>query len=281
MKIETAISSAIAELEKAVVPDARRDAKTMLAALVGCDLAFIVAHPEYSLSAEEEKSFLDAVARRAKREPLQYILGRQEFYELDLIVTPDVLIPRPETEILVEEAIGLLGKYDDPYFCEVGIGSGCIAVAILANISSAKAIGVDVSASAIEIAAQNAVRHGVRERLELIQSDIFESLRDEKFDAIVSNPPYVPEKHLLSLQREVRDFEPAIALTAGPDGLLVIEKLIRKSPGFLRPQGFLLMEIGWDQSVRVKGMFDPEIWTSVVFHQDLQGIDRIVVARLN
>jgi len=244
------------------------------------DRAFIYAHPEYRLSAVESILFKAVIRRRSSHEPFQYITGRQEFYGLEFYVTPDVLIPRPETEILVEAAIKQFREQEQFKFLEVGIGSGCISVSILANLPRANALGSDVSYKALVVAGNNAEANRVSDRLELQISNVYESVDDREFDLIVSNPPYVADPDLPRLQREVRDFEPRTALSGGPDGLDIVRRLIAEAPKLLKPNGMLMMEIGWDQSERVSKIFDAGGWKSIEMLPDLQGIPRIVVAKI-
>ncbi len=262
------------------IAEPRREAGSLLALTLEKGKTFLIAHPEYELSGEEENRFKNFLSRRASREPLQYIAGKQEFYGLDFAITRDVLIPRPETESIVESAIEILRGKVDSRFCEVGIGSGCIAVSILHRIKTARAVGLDISPEALEIAERNAQTHDVLNRLELKISDVFEILQNEKFDLIASNPPYIPNKEIEGLQAEVRGFEPLAALTDGADGLSIIRKIIVESPQFLNETGFLLMEIGFGQADKVREMFAPEIWRLVDILPDLQGIPRTVKARL-
>lgn len=266
-------------LHSSGIIQSRREAYLLLALALKKDKTFLIAHPEYELSGEEEKRFKDFLIRRASREPFQYIAGKQEFYGLDFATTKDVLIPRPETELIVETAIEILRAKRNLNFCEVGIGSGCIAVSILHKIKTARAIGLDISPKALEIAAGNAATHEVSNRLELKISDVFEVLQNEKFDLIISNPPYIPSEEIENLQAEVRDFEPIIALTDGDDGLSIIEKIIVESPKFLNKEGFLLLEIGFGQADKVREIFEPEIWRVVEILPDLQGIPRMVKAQ--
>ena len=258
------------------VADPHRESVSLLARALGKDKTFLYAHPEYALAYDERKLFESYLARRAGREPFQYITGVQEFYGLEFEVTPGVLIPRPETEMVVDQALRLFREFNTPNFCEIGVGSGCISVTILHELRTARAVAVDVSMTALEVSRRNAARHGVAERLSLIESDVFDSLTDHTFDAIVSNPPYVPVREFAGLQAEVRDFEPQVALTDGSDGLSIIRRIIDESPRFLRPRGWLLMEIGFDQSEKVSLMFAPEIWESPKLLPDLQGIPRLV-----
>lgn len=265
-------------LQSGGIAEPRREANSLLASALQKDKTFLVAHPEYELSNEEEKHLQNFLQRRASREPFQYIVGRQEFYGLDFEVNRNVLIPRPETELMVETAIKILRAKNGSKFCEVGIGSGCIAVSILHIVKTARAIGLDISPEALKVAAGNAATHEVLNRLELKISDVFEVLKDEKFDLIVSNPPYIPNKDVGDLQAEVRDFEPVIALTDGKDGLSIIEKIIVEAPQLLNANGFLLLEIGFAQADKVREMFSVEIWRAVEILPDLQGIPRTVKA---
>jgi release factor glutamine methyltransferase len=265
-------------LQASGIAEPRREAVSLLAFALQKNQTFLIAHSEYELSDAEEKNFRSFLQRRARREPFQYITGKQEFYGLDFIVTPDVLIPRPETELIVENALEILSLRENSRFCEVGIGSGCISVAILHEFPAASAIGLDVSEKALQIAELNAAKHNVSERLKLRLSDVFSALKNEKFDLIVSNPPYIPRDEIENLQAEVKDFEPLNALTDG-GGLAIIEKIIRNAPQFLKPGGFLLIEIGFGQADEVRRLFAAGIWQNVEFLPDLQGIPRTVRAQ--
>lgn len=267
-------------LQSSGVSQPSREANSLLAFALEKDRTFLVAHSEYELNGEEETRFQDFLARRARREPFQYITGRQEFYGLDFLVTEDVLIPRPETELIVENAIEILRSKEKAKICEVGIGSGCISTAILRNVETARAIGLDISEKALNIARKNSETHRVSERLKLEISDVFAALTNEKFDLIVSNPPYISSEDIENLQAEVRDYEPVAALTDGKDGFSIIEKITNESPKFLKENGFLLMEIGFNQAEEVGRMFSPEVWRAVEVLPDLQGIPRMVKAEV-
>jgi release factor glutamine methyltransferase len=218
---------------------------------------------------------------------LQYIKGTQEFYGLDFEVNENVLIPRPETELLVETALETLKGTDSPLVCDVGTGSGCIAVSLLHARRDARALALDVSSAALEVAARNAARWRVADRIDFLVSDCFDALAPNehaaaaRFDLVASNPPYVAEDDLEGLQREVRDHEPRVALTPGGDGLSVIRRLVSESPRHLKPGGHLLLEIGFGQHERVAALVDPRVWTLLDIHRDLQGIPRTVALRLN
>lgn len=278
MNINEHLKLATRILQASGIAEAVREAKSLLAFALNKNQTFLVARSEYELAGEEEKRFENYLNRRARREPFQYITGVQEFFGLDFAVTPDVLIPRPETELIVEAAIEILKTGEK--FCEVGIGSGCISIAILHELKTASAIGLDISGAALKIAKTNAESHRVSARLELKMSDVYENLSDEKFSLIVSNPPYISTEEIKILQPEVREFEPLTALTDGADGFSIIEKIIKGAPRFLKRGGFLLMEIGFKQSTEVLKMFDKPVWNEVKVLPDQQGIPRTVKARI-
>ncbi len=280
-RIDELISEASEILRLSGISEARREAKSLLALALNRGASHIFAHPEYDLTEEEHAKFNIFVKRRSNREPFQHISGKQEFWGLDFRVSPEVLIPRPETEHLVEAAIDILRESLGSEICEVGIGSGCISISILNDIKTARAIGLDISENALLIAKENAEVHNVSDRLTLKISDLFDELSDEKFCLIVANPPYVPASTMGSLQPEVRNFDPLIALTDGKNGLSIIEKIIKRSPAYLMEGGFLLLEIGFDQSDHVSKMFDGEIWGGIEILADLQGIPRIVKAEIH
>ena len=274
------LAEAVPILRRSGVAEPRREASSLLSLAVGRDRTFLITHPEYALQPHEIESFDNLVKRRASREPFQYLAGTTEFYGLEFIVTPDVLIPRPETEMVVERTIAILGGHSHPLFCEVGIGSGCIAISVLHDLERTKACGLDISPAALAVARRNAEINGVSDRLELCESDVFSALGDERFDLILSNPPYVPDDDLAGLQPEVRDFEPHVALFGGPEGLSVITQVVDGAHRFLKQQGHLLLEIGFGQSDRVASMFDASLWKRPTVHSDFQGIPRLVEAKL-
>ncbi len=280
----TSIAEAILQgahtLRKAGVPEARREAGSLLAHIIGRDRSFIISHAEDSITSEEQERFAEFLDERAKGKPLQYITGHQDFFGLDFEVTAEVLIPRPETELLVEAALKLAPNLEAASFiCDVGTGSGCIAVTLLHGLPQARGIAIDVSEAAIEVAKRNASKHSVSERLEFLVSDCFAELdrKNPVFDLIVSNPPYVPVGQLEGLQREVRDYEPHLALEAGADGLSIIRRLLVDARVYLKAGGHFLFEIGIDQREAVEQLVDERVWKLLAIHPDLQGIPRTVV----
>jgi release factor glutamine methyltransferase len=276
--IAESLSRSESVLAQSGVVEPGREAVSLVMLATSRDRTFIYAHPEYELATGEAARLDSLLERRAAREPLQYISGVQEFFRLEFEVNPDVLIPRPETEMVVEHAIEFLNRLEAPRFCEIGVGSGCISVSILFNLTECEALGTDVSNAALQTAARNATKHKVADRLRLTASDVFDALPPETFDMIVSNPPYIPLTDVDALQDEVRRFEPHIALTDGGDGLSIVRRIVAGAPAFLRPGGALLMEIGFDQSSQVRELFDADKWSPAVLFPDLQGIPRVVFA---
>jgi release factor glutamine methyltransferase len=228
-------------------------------------------------------SFEALVRRRERREPAGYITGHREFWNLDLEVRPGVLIPRPETEFVVEEALSRLsgagearGRY---HVVDVGTGSGCIAVALARWLPGAAVLAIDASHAALDLARSNAARHEVAGRVQFVEGNLLEGVAGP-FDAVVSNPPYVPAPELASLQPEVRDYEPAAALVAGADGLDLIRRLVPQAAGVLRPGGWLIFEFGFGQRDGVEAVIAAEARLELEgVRPDLAGIPRVAIAR--
>lgn len=277
MNIKEALAQSAEALRQAGVDDAGREARSMLEFATGKDTAFLIAHPEYDLQNAEIERFTSFVVRRAGREPFHYITGTREFFGREFFVEPGVLIPRPETEFLVECAIDRLSRHPFPRFIEIGVGSGCVAVSILKSVSDATAVAVDVSDFALRVASANAARHLVSDRLELRNGSVFAGI-SERFDLIVSNPPYVPDDDLRAMQPEVAKFEPHLALFGGSDGLDIVRKIAEEARNFLNPNGVLAMEIGFGQSEAVRELLESSGWTSIDFIPDLKGIERVATA---
>jgi release factor glutamine methyltransferase len=275
--IRSAIKEGAATLNRAGVEGPRNEANLLLMHVLDRDRTFLLAHDDEQLSLNQVDQYQSLVARRAGGYPLQYLTGHQEFFQLDFEVTPDVLIPRPETELIVEAGIEILQDKAAPWFADLGTGSGAIAISLLQELPTARAIAVDVSAAALEVAKRNAERHEVIDRVRLIKSDLFSAIdSNQRFDLIVSNPPYVPANDLDGLQREVRH-EPLAALDGGGDGLAVIRALLKEAPDFLSPRGHLVFEIGFNQHEVVKTTIDHAVWQLIELRKDLQGIPRTVV----
>lgn len=297
MQLRQALESAIDELTQAAIGKPRLQAEVLVFHLLGCDRAYLYAHPERELSASEFSAYRQLIARRAAGEPLQYITGHQEFWKADFLVTPAVLIPRPETEHLIE-AVLQIGRESGRdasgaglRLIDVGTGSGAIAVTLARELPQAEIWAVDLSDAALEVARSNAARllseKDVSEtdvskqggaRVRLLQSDLLAAIpREANFDFVVANLPYVAEGEADGLQREVAGYEPAMALYAGEDGLDVIRRLIPQAREALRPGGWLLMEMGQKQSAAVRALLHG--WQQLCTTADLAGIARVMAAR--
>jgi release factor glutamine methyltransferase len=255
-------------------------AQSLLAAALNTDRTYLIINFQQQLTAQQLEAFGELLERRAAGEPLQYITGVQEFFGLEFEVTPAVLIPRPETELIVEEVIRLSRGLEDVKVIDVGTGSGCLAVAIAREIAEATVTAIEISLEAIEVARRNARRHGVEDRVSFLESDLFSQLEaDVKVDFIVSNPPYVALSEVKDLQREVRDWEPHLALTDGGDGLSFFRRLLADAPRVLRPGGYLLCEMGYAQADSVRALVGPGAWEDERVVADIQGIPRCLVVR--
>ncbi len=276
MRLKEALEAAVRRLDENAVGSPRMNAEVLLMFTLGCDRAYLYGHPERELAAEERERYDEVLAERERGVPSQYITGHQEFWGLDLIVTPAVLIPRPETEHVVETVLELARGRERLKIVDVGAGSGAIALALAKELPQAEITAVDVSAAALEIARANAVRLQLA-RVRFRESDLLEAVRDEEFDLVVSNPPYVGEGEADKVQREVKKFEPKLAVFAGAEGLDVIARLIPQAWQRLYPGGWLLLEIGYTQEQAVRALLTG--WAEVRSVPDLQGIPRVMVAR--
>jgi release factor glutamine methyltransferase len=251
------------------------DADLLLRYALHMDKASLLATPERILTNEEESHFSAMIVERLRSVPIQYITGEQEFYGLRFRVTPDVLIPRPETELLVESVLSHL----DPgcRIADIGTGSGAIAVALASKLPTAQIVAVDISAPALILARENAEANGVAAQICFVESDLLDAVAGEKFEAIVSNPPYIANAEIASLHPQVREHEPHTALLAGNSGFEIYERLIPQAAQSLRPGGLLAMEMGAGQHNHLAEMLSD--WNAVEFLADLQGITRVVLAR--
>jgi release factor glutamine methyltransferase len=302
VSLKDSLNSAIARLTDNNVPSPRMNAELLLQLVLDCDRAYLFAHPERQLAADEQARYEAALAERSRGVPAQYITGHQEFWGMDFIVTPAVLIPRPETEHVIEIALEILASdlgpqtsdlrrtenegrgpraegrslRSDARIVDVGTGSGCIALALAKELSRAEIHATDISAAALEIARANAARLQLEKRVHFHQTDLLQGLSSD-FDLIVSNPPYVGESEADQVQLEVRKFEPRTAVFAGSIGTEVIARLIPQALAALRPGGWLVMEISGTMVERVRALLAG--WDELQVIADLQSIPRVVRAR--
>jgi release factor glutamine methyltransferase len=280
VSLRDALSSAVDFLTAARVPSPRMNAELLLRFTLDVDRAYLYAHSERELTADEQTRYDEALAKRASGVPAQYITGHQEFWDMDLIVNPAVLIPRPETEHVIETVLRLTnGGRSSPgmRIVDVGTGSGCIALALAKELAKAEIHATDISPAALEVARANAGRHQLDNRIHFHETDLLERLEPASFDFVVSNPPYVGKSEQDQVQLEVRKFEPRNAVFAGPTGLEVIERLIPQAQSALRPGGWLVMEISGTIAEGVKRQLAQ--WDAVQVSNDLQGIPRVASAR--
>lgn len=313
MNLREWLAQAEAQLSTGPHPDrARLDAETLLLHLIGKNKAWLMAHADDDFAGGTAIRYASLLKRRRKGEPIQYITGETEFYGLPFRVTPDVLIPRPETEHLVEKVVQLIPLLDrrpkkvfsigkihpafrdgertqregdpnqiswPPRVLDVGTGSGCIAISIAHDWGDADITAVDSSASALEVARSNAEKLGFADRIRFLEGDLLAPVAEERFEIIVSNPPYVPAVDRDSLSIEVRDYEPALALFAGDDGLSIYLHLIPQAFAALVPGGFIALEIGFGQQPAIQSLLANAGFIDIQFTPDLQGIPRVAIAR--
>jgi release factor glutamine methyltransferase len=260
---------------------ARRDAELLLLHVAGITHADLLTHPERELTERQSNHYQAAITRRAHHEPVQHILGKQEFYGREFIVNRLVLIPRPESEHLVEVALAIRPepkRVHEPYsILDIGTGSGILAITLALELPYATVTATDISTAALAVAQKNAQQLGAGERVRFVISDLFAALGDERFDCMVSNPPYVATSEVLEPQ--VREFEPATALYAAEDGLAIYRRLIPEATGHLAPGGHLLLEIGHGQRDVLEQMLAQSGFEDVRFVDDLQGIPRVAIGR--
>jgi release factor glutamine methyltransferase len=278
MKLQEWLVMGEAQLQSGPHPErARRDAEALLLHIVRRNRASLLAHREEYLEPENADRFTALLTRRATGEPMQYIFGEAEFYGLPFRVTPDVLIPRPETEHLVEKVIELTAHLPQPRIIDVGTGSGAIAIALAHYLPIAQITAIDISAAALAIAEENAEQNKVAIRF--LSGDLLDAVTGESFDIVVANPPYVAANDRNSLSIEVRDYEPALALFAGDDGLAIYRRLVPAAFAALAPGGYVALEIGCGQTEAVQALLVGAAFHHVEFTPDLQGIPRVVSAQ--
>lgn len=283
--ISSVLKEAEQHLNRVGIESARLDSEVLLSHVLGCDRAYLMVHGNDRINADKWSAFQELIARREKHEPVAYLTGQKEFMGLDFLVTPEVLIPRPETEILVETAITLAAKMNQPKILDIGCGSGCIFISLAKHIKAAKLYTTDISHKAINIAQQNERHILGNNRIQFIEADLFPdiSVIESKYDMIVSNPPYIAESELALLSPDIRDYEPKLALNGGIDGLAVIRKIIKEAPRYLNAGGYLILEIGDKQSKEVRKLVEQTerfAIQSTQFIFDLAGKERVLVTKL-
>ena len=274
------LDEATQRLREAGIPDPRREASTLLAAVLATDRGGLVARKPDPLSRVDAARFDELVGRRARRTPLQHILGIAEFRGLEFEVTPDVLIPRPETEDLVQAVLDA-GLPETARVADLGTGSGCIAVSLAVEQPDWRVLAIDLSAVALEVAARNAVKHGVSDRIDFVESD-FAALAASgtpRFDAVASNPPYVTDEEWRELEPEVRDHEPRNALVPGLTGNEAYAVVVPAAAAMLRPGGLLALELGWKSKTAVHEIVSAAGFRKIAVQPDAQGIPRVLTAR--
>ena len=269
------IAEGVRLLRQAGVDNPKLDVELLLADTLQVSRAYLYAHPDEEVSVPVLQAWRARLQRRCLREPLAYILGKTEFYGLPFVVTPDVLVPRPETEVLVEAVI----QKQPETVADIGTGSGCIAVAVAVKLPQARVWATDISESALRVAQENARQHGVAQRVRFLQGDLLRPLEGMRFEVIVSNPPYIAEQERMSLQPEVRDWEPAQALFSGEDPLRFHRRLVAESHFHLCEGGWLLLEVGMGQAEAVALLMETAGYCQVRILPDLAGIGRVVEGR--
>jgi release factor glutamine methyltransferase len=285
MTLAEAINKAAIKISAAGIDTSGLDAEVLLCHVLNKDRAWMLAHFRERLDGKLCGIFEYAVERRAKREPLQYITGKQEFWGLEFAVSPEVLIPRPETELIVETVLNRMQDKNRPLaLVDLCTGSGCIAVALANELPQARIIATDKSAGALAVARGNALRHHVLDRIVLYEGDLTDPLEsldiDGQVDIIVSNPPYVRSSDYPALQPEVRDYEPALALFAGPEGTEIHQRIINEAIRYLKSNGLIIVEMGIGQAeTLVNKLKENGQYGSFEILRDLAGIERVIAAR--
>ena len=277
MNIEIAIKNGFKELKRNKISSALLDSELLLSKVIRKDRKFILLNPDKEIDQSDQNSFKELIIKRSKGKPIAYLTGIKSFWNYDFKINEKVLIPRPDTEIIIEQVLDIYKNKDNVNFLEVGIGSGCIGLSILKEKRFFRATGVDLSQDCIEICRYNANRLGVYDRLKLLKSDV-DNLIFHKYDLIVSNPPYIKKIDLNKLVKEVKNYEPKLALDGGLEGLSVIRKVIKKSSNLLKTNGKLILEIGHDQRQLVRKMLNENNFYIDRIIKDLAKNDRCIIS---
>ena len=293
--VRTLLKEGIAQLREARVPSFTLAAELLLLHVLGRDRTWIYAHPEEEISSATAARYFELISRRAAGEPTQHLTGNQEFWGLEFEVTPDVLIPRPETEHVIEVALDRLALRElragrkqtftgeGLQIADVGTGSGCIAIALAKHLPGARIYATDISPAALAVAQRNAASHSFFDQIHFIECNLLETKMSSPllFDLIVSNPPYIGCREAETLMREVRDHEPEIALYGGDEGYELYADLITQSAAHLKPGGILVLELGHNSLPAVRPLLDAPTWKNIAVTNDLAGIPRVIATEKN
>ena len=280
MTIKEAINQAVIMLKNENIEAPKNKARMLLEATLKKSKEYLIIYDNKEITSQERELYIKNVKRHILGEPIQYITGKQEFMKLNFLVTKDVLIPRQDTEILVEEVINIAKKIENPIILDLCTGSGAIAVSLAKYVNNVKIFATDISPKALEIAKKNAEFNGVKNNIDFIESDLFNKIKNLKFDIIVSNPPYIETDEIKKLTKDVQN-EPIQALDGGKDGLTFYRKIAEDAPEFLNIHGFLCLEIGYNQKQKVKQILEKQKrYINIYCKKDLCENDRVVVAQL-
>ncbi|NLL04807.1 MAG: peptide chain release factor N(5)-glutamine methyltransferase [Clostridiaceae bacterium] len=280
MILKDAFAEGIRKLKLSNIDAPVVTAGAILCYILGRERTFLYSHDEYLLSNDEYENYCECLKRVAEGEPLQYITGVQEFMSLNFNVCRKVLIPRQDTEILVESVLEYAGQKENASILDIGTGSGCVAISLAYYGKNTQVMGVDISKGALEVARINARNCGVEENTVFVQSNLFDNVPPKKFDIIVSNPPYIPIEVIETLDKQVKDFEPKIALDGGADGLDFYRRITQQSVSFLESKGLLAFEVGFDQAQKVVEIMEVN-FENIKVKKDLAGIERVVTGNLS
>ncbi len=297
--VRTALKQGLAQLREARVPSFTLAAELLLLHVLGRDRTWLYAHPEEQVTLADAERFFALIVRRAAGEPTQHLTGKQEFWGFEFEVTPDVLIPRPETEHVIEVALDRLAVRElragrkqtltgeGLQIADIGTGSGCIAIALAKELPHATIYATDISSAALAVARRNAARHSVSGRIRFLECNLLDALSDSPLatrhsplllDLVASNPPYIGRREAATLMREVRDHEPEIALYGGKEGYEFYADLIAQAAAHLKSAGILVLELGHNSLPAVQPLLDAPAWANVAVTNDLAGIPRIIAA---
>lgn len=281
MTIRQALNKGMIILKSNNVDSPKLKARLLLQYILNQPRQYLIVYDDKEIPKKEQWEYFVDIEKLTNGIPLQHITHRQEFMKMDFYVDKNVLIPRPDTEILVEETIKIANEIKNPVILDLCTGSGAIGISIAKNIPDAKIYAIDISTKALEIAEKNAKKLGTIKQMNFIESNLFEKIKSQKFDIIVSNPPYIKKNDINYLSKEVRE-EPEIALDGGNDGLEFYRKIIKEAPNYLKLGSYLCLEIGYDQKQEVFDIFkDYKTYSDIYSKKDLYGNDRIIIARLD